>query len=133
MAIPEEMMPEATKAAQYWTGVASWMAGRDIQVKPYTGQFQKSGSRVVPAFYRYDDDTIYMAKQFFDEGEWTPERLKNIGGDLGGAIRSFKKSMSEGEQEGDKPATPVEPPKVVHQDAQGRVIEGQATKEKDKT
>lgn len=60
------------------------------------------------------------------------KKLKNIGGDLGGAIKSFKKSMNDGEQEGDKPATPAEPPKVVHQDAQGRVIEGEATKEKDK-
>jgi hypothetical protein len=105
MAIPEEMLPEATKAAQYWTEVASWMAGRDIQVKPYTGQFQKSGSRVVPAFYRYDDDTIYMAKQFFDEGEWTPERLKNIGGDLtfkdlGGRFISHEVGHAELTQEG---------------------------------
>ncbi len=28
------------------------------------------------------------------------KRLRNIGGDLGGAIRGFKESMREGEQEG---------------------------------
>jgi len=31
------------------------------------------------------------------------KRLKNIGGDLGGAIKGFKKSMKEGET--DKPAS----------------------------
>ncbi|MDB9829115.1 twin-arginine translocase TatA/TatE family subunit [Candidatus Thioglobus sp.] len=31
------------------------------------------------------------------------KRLKNIGGDLGGAIKGFKKSMKEGEN--DKPAS----------------------------
>lgn len=61
------------------------------------------------------------------------KKLKNIGSDLGGAIRNFKKSMGDGEAEGDKPAAPAqEAPKVVHQDAQGRVIEGEAVKEKDK-
>ena len=30
------------------------------------------------------------------------KRLKNIGSDLGGAVRGFKKAMSEGEEEGNK-------------------------------
>lgn len=62
------------------------------------------------------------------------KKLKNIGGDLGGAIKNFKKSMGDGEAEGSTPATPTqESAKVVHQDAQGRVIEGESVKEKDKT
>ena len=60
------------------------------------------------------------------------KKLSNIGGDIGGAIKNFKKSMREGEEEG-KPAAPAEPAKVVHHEAAGRVIEGEATKEKDKT
>lgn len=65
------------------------------------------------------------------------KKLSNIGSDIGGAIKNFKKSMREGEEE-DKPAAAAEPAKVVHQEPEGRVIEGQATKEhttteKDKT
>lgn len=60
------------------------------------------------------------------------KKLLNIGGDLGGAIKNFKKSMREGEEE-DKPAAPAEAVKAVHHEPEGRVIEGQATKEKDKT
>ena len=59
------------------------------------------------------------------------KKLSNIGSDIGGAIKNFKKSMHDGEEE-EKPA-PVEPTKVAHQEPEGRVIEGQATKEKDKT
>jgi sec-independent protein translocase protein TatA len=60
------------------------------------------------------------------------KKLANIGGDLGGAIRNFKKSMKDGEGEGaEKPAE--ESAKVTQQDAQGRVIEGQATKEQNKS
>ena len=60
------------------------------------------------------------------------KKLSNIGSDIGGAIKNFKKSMHDGEEEG-KPAAPAEPTKVVHHEQEGRVIEGQATKEKDKT
>ena len=62
------------------------------------------------------------------------KKLTNIGGDIGSAIKNFKKSMREGEEE-DKPAAaaPVDAAKVVHHEPEGRVIEGQATKEKDKT
>ena len=60
------------------------------------------------------------------------KKLTNIGGDIGSAIKNFKKSMREGEEE-DKPAAPVDQSKVVHHETEGRVIEGQATKEKDKT
>jgi sec-independent protein translocase protein TatA len=47
------------------------------------------------------------------------KRLKNIGGDLGGAIKSFKKAVNEGEEE--KSLT----------DKSGQTIEGKAEK-KDK-
>ena len=60
------------------------------------------------------------------------KKLSNIGSDIGGAIKNFKKSMRDGEEE-EKPAAPADAVKVVHQEPEGRVIEGQATKEKDKT
>ncbi|MEN8213409.1 MAG: twin-arginine translocase TatA/TatE family subunit [Pseudomonadota bacterium] len=57
------------------------------------------------------------------------KRLKNIGGDLGGAIKGFKKAMKEGEAED-------EPAKLEQADADkskdDSIIEGEATREKDK-
>lgn len=55
------------------------------------------------------------------------KRLKNIGSDLGGAIKGFKKSMNEGESEPeDKKAEQIEQSK-------GTTIEGEVTsKDKDK-
>lgn len=54
------------------------------------------------------------------------KRLKNIGSDLGGAIKGFRKSMQEGENEtgnGDK----------LKDKESGRVIDAEVTrKEKDK-
>lgn len=53
------------------------------------------------------------------------KRLRNIGSDLGGAIKGFKQAMREGEEEtgSDKNL----------EDRQGRVIEGKATRQdKDK-
>jgi len=52
------------------------------------------------------------------------KRLRNIGSDLGGAIKGFKQSMREGEEEtGEKSL----------EDKEGRVIEGEATRQdKDK-
>ncbi len=53
------------------------------------------------------------------------KRLRNVGGDIGGAIRSFKQAMKEGE------AGEEEPKQVENKS--GRVIEGEAkTEEKDK-
>lgn len=43
------------------------------------------------------------------------KKLRDVGGDLGAAIRSFRKSMHEGEQEG-FPSKPAEP-KAVDTDA----------------
>ncbi len=51
------------------------------------------------------------------------KRLRNIGSDLGGAIKSFKKSVREGEAEEEK--------KHV-EDQEGRVIEAEVKKEQDK-
>jgi sec-independent protein translocase protein TatA len=52
------------------------------------------------------------------------KRLKNVGSDLGGAIKGFKQSMREGEEESDKSLEDKE---------NGRVIDGEVTrKDKDK-
>jgi sec-independent protein translocase protein TatA len=54
------------------------------------------------------------------------KRLRNVGSDLGGAIKGFKQSMREGEEEaGDK--------KSLDEKDEGRVIDGEATRhDKDK-
>jgi len=49
------------------------------------------------------------------------KKLRNVGGDLGGAIKNFKKSVKEEEAVDDKSDA-----------ASGNVIEGKATEEKDK-
>ena len=54
------------------------------------------------------------------------KRLKNIGSDLGGAIKGFRKSMKEGEDEADSES------KLKDKDS-GRVIDGEVTrKDRDK-
>ncbi len=50
------------------------------------------------------------------------KRLKNVGGDLGTAIKAFKNSMSDGEKEDTKQLKQEEP----------KVVEGESSKEKDK-
>jgi sec-independent protein translocase protein TatA len=50
------------------------------------------------------------------------KRLKNIGSDLGGAIKGFRKSMNEGEKE--------EPEKL--EKSEDDIIEGEASRDKDK-
>ena len=52
------------------------------------------------------------------------KKLKNIGGDLGGAVKGFKNAVNEGEKS-DKTAS-------IEKNEQGEVIEGEATQEKDK-
>lgn len=49
------------------------------------------------------------------------KKLRNIGGDLGGAIRGFKKSMSE-----DEPKKDDEPGKDDAEKAESDTIEGKA-------
>jgi len=52
------------------------------------------------------------------------KRLRNIGSDLGGAIKGFKESMREGEEEQDKHSL---------EEKEGRVIDGESTRhDKDK-
>lgn len=56
------------------------------------------------------------------------KRLRNVGSDLGAAVKGFKKAVKEGEDEaqgGEKGTT-------EQIEERGRVIEGEATKEKDK-
>ena len=51
------------------------------------------------------------------------KKLRNIGGDMGSAIKSFKKAMKEGESDADK--------SLEGKDS-GNVIDAEVTKEKDK-
>lgn len=51
------------------------------------------------------------------------KKLKNIGGDLGGAVKGFKDAVKTGED--DKQAS-------IEKKEEGEVIEGEVTKEKDK-
>ncbi|MGQ9424996.1 Sec-independent protein translocase subunit TatA [Gilvimarinus sp. F26214L] len=56
------------------------------------------------------------------------KRLRNIGGDLGGAIKSFKKGLNE-----DENASSTEDPAVEHKTADGtqeRVVDSEADKVK---
>jgi sec-independent protein translocase protein TatA len=53
------------------------------------------------------------------------KRLKNVGSDLGGAIKGFKQAMREGEDES--------PANRKLEDREGHVIDGEATRQdKDK-
>ncbi|HKJ76009.1 MAG TPA: twin-arginine translocase TatA/TatE family subunit [Gammaproteobacteria bacterium] len=60
------------------------------------------------------------------------KKLRNIGGDLGGAIKSFRSAVKEGEDK--KPEEEQDPAQIEEKDAEGRVIEGESesSKEKDK-
>jgi sec-independent protein translocase protein TatA len=49
------------------------------------------------------------------------KRLRNVGSDLGGAIKGFKQSMREGEEE-------ISEKKSLDDKDEGRVIEGEATR-----
>ncbi len=49
------------------------------------------------------------------------KKLRNIGGDLGGAIKNFRSSMKDGTEEA------VEAKKI--EQADGEIIEGEVTKE----
>jgi sec-independent protein translocase protein TatA len=53
------------------------------------------------------------------------KRLRNLGGDLGSAIKGFKKAVSDEDKKTDS-----EPEKLEQADE--KVINGQATREKDK-
>jgi sec-independent protein translocase protein TatA len=53
------------------------------------------------------------------------KKLRNIGSDLGGAIKSFRQSMREGEREED--STPSSTTEQITQNDTSKVIEGQVT------
>ena len=54
------------------------------------------------------------------------KKLRNLGGDLGGAIKGFKKAVKDGEgEENDKSSEHLEK-------SEGNVIEGEVTKEESK-
>jgi sec-independent protein translocase protein TatA len=54
------------------------------------------------------------------------KRLRNLGGDLGAAVKGFRSAMKEGEDE-----TGKEPEKRISSDEEGTVIEGEvASKDK---
>lgn len=55
------------------------------------------------------------------------KKLKNIGGDLGGAVKGFKKAVTEGEEEKNAKANLEK-----KESAEDDVIEGESTREKDK-
>lgn len=55
------------------------------------------------------------------------KKLRNIGSDLGGAIRGFRKAAKEGEE------SETASKEKLEEQNQNRVIEGEATREKDKT
>lgn len=53
------------------------------------------------------------------------KKLRNIGQDLGGAVKGFKEGMKEGTAEAEKPVE-----SLPRQEAAGHTIEGEAKKEK---
>ena len=56
------------------------------------------------------------------------KRLRGMGSDLGAALKNFKKSVKDGENQ----TTSSDEPSQIDNQAQGSVIEGEATKkEKD--
>lgn len=57
------------------------------------------------------------------------KKLRNIGGDLGGAIKSFRGAVREGEDEKKGSEAQLE---AKDEKKESGVIEGEATREKDK-
>ena len=54
------------------------------------------------------------------------KKLRNIGQDLGGAVKGFKEGMKGAENEPSPPPTPAEPPREI----KGTTIEGESHKDK---
>jgi len=54
------------------------------------------------------------------------KKLRNIGGDLGSAIKNFRESMRDGEKDEEKRSEAATQPQVS-QDDKGKIIEGQVT------
>jgi len=53
------------------------------------------------------------------------KRLKNIGSDLGGALKGFKKAVNDGEKEQDGK-------EAIEKQESGKVVEGEVVKEETK-
>ena len=58
------------------------------------------------------------------------KKLKNLGGDLGETIKSFKKAVKDGEKPADDTTANLE---KKENEAGGNIIEGEVQKEKDKS
>ena len=54
------------------------------------------------------------------------KKLRNVGQDLGGAVKGFKEGLKDGESEAAKPAVSAETPATPP--ATGRTVEGEQTK-----
>ena len=54
------------------------------------------------------------------------KKLRNVGQDLGGAVKGFKEGLKDGESEAAKPAVSAETPATPP--ATGRTVEGEHTK-----
>ena len=57
------------------------------------------------------------------------KKLRNVGGDLGGALKSFKKAIKDSDAE--KEESPQDQAQLQEKE-EGEVIEGEASREKDK-
>ncbi|BAU47248.1 preprotein translocase subunit TatA [Sulfurifustis variabilis] len=56
------------------------------------------------------------------------KKLRNLGGDLGGAIKNFKQAVKEGESEGGEEQRPGDKPKISEKG--GRVIDAEVVSNK---
>lgn len=56
------------------------------------------------------------------------KKLRNLGGDLGSAVKGFKKAVKDGESGKEEPGEQAQ----IQKSEEGTVIEGEATQEKEK-
>ncbi|SDM09031.1 sec-independent protein translocase protein TatA [Franzmannia pantelleriensis] len=54
------------------------------------------------------------------------KKLRNVGGDLGGAVKGFKKAMHEDDKDKDKDASDEPQAKVSHEEEAGHTYDVQA-------
>ncbi len=59
------------------------------------------------------------------------KRLRNIGSDLGAAIKGFKKSMSDGENEAQQPPAQPPNPQIAQQQQPGKQAIDQSAQKQD--
>ncbi|MFZ5699424.1 MAG: twin-arginine translocase TatA/TatE family subunit [Pseudomonadota bacterium] len=59
------------------------------------------------------------------------KRLRNIGGDLGAAIKGFKKSMSDGENEAQQPPAQPPNPQIAQPQQPGKQVIDQSAQKQD--